>query len=207
MAEQEDIILEKPEDGLNQPRLDESLEGFKGQEGQAPEDEEFASLPEELPQENSDSGFKFTRESAPEDVSTFEEVESQEPTPWYKDRKFMSLVGLSLGIICILVFTLFYLTFSEGKIKPDIIASKPLEQPVVMPDESYKYNDMQRIDGMIQKANALYLKGEVEQALKVYEQVAVYNESLSNYNLGVSQMNENKFQEAFESFKKAIANG
>ncbi|HHP0330768.1 TPA: hypothetical protein ACRZSA_001874, partial [Campylobacter jejuni] len=24
MAEQEDIILEKPEDGLNQPRLDES---------------------------------------------------------------------------------------------------------------------------------------------------------------------------------------
>lgn len=63
----------------------------------------------------------------------------------------MSLVGLSLGIICILVFTLFYLTFSEGKIKPDIIASKPLEQPVVMPDESYKYNDMQRIDGMIQK--------------------------------------------------------
>ncbi|EHL1421079.1 motility protein PflB [Campylobacter jejuni] len=207
MAEQEDIILEKPEDGLNQPRLDESLEGFKGQEGQAPEDEEFASLPEELPQENSESGFKFTRESAPEDVSTFEEVESQEPTPWYKDRKFMSLVGLSLGIICILVFTLFYLTFSEGKIKPDIIASKPLEQPVIMPDESYKYNDMQRIDGMIQKANALYLKGEVEQALKVYEQVAVYNESLSNYNLGVSQMNENNFQEAFESFKKAIANG
>lgn len=59
MAEQEDIILEKPEDGLNQPRLDESLEGFKGQEGQAPEDEEFASLPEELPQENSDSGFKL----------------------------------------------------------------------------------------------------------------------------------------------------
>ncbi|EBI2415305.1 tetratricopeptide repeat protein [Campylobacter coli] len=207
MAEQEDIILEKPEDGLNQPRLDESLGEFKGQEGQAPEDEEFASLPEELPRENSDSGFKFTRESAPEEVSTFEEVKEDESTPWYKDRKFMSLVGLSLGIICILVFTLFYLTFNEGKVKPDIIASKPIEQPVVMPDESYNYNDMTRVDGMIQKANALYLKGEVEQALKVYEQIAVYNESLSNYNLGVSQMNEGKFDEAFDSFKKAIANG
>ncbi|HHW4604864.1 tetratricopeptide repeat protein [Campylobacter coli] len=207
MAEQEDIILEKPEDGLNQPRLDESLGEFKGQEGQAPEDEEFASLPEELPRENSDSGFKFTRESAPEEVSTFEEVKEDESTPWYKDRKFMSLVGLSLGIICILVFTLFYLTFNEGKVKPDIIASKPIEQPVVMPDESYNYNDMTRVDGMIQKANALYLKGEMEQALKVYEQIAVYNESLSNYNLGVSQMNEGKFDEAFDSFKKAIANG
>ncbi|EAK1996126.1 tetratricopeptide repeat protein [Campylobacter coli] len=207
MADKEDIVLEKPEDTLNEPRLDESLGEFKGQEGQAPEDEEFASLPEELPRENSDGGFKFTRESAPEESSTFEEVKEDEPTPWYKDRKFMSLVGLSLGIICILVFTLFYLTFSEGKIKPDIIASKPLEQPVVMPDESYNYNDMTRVDGMIQKANALYLKGEVEQALKVYEQIAVYNESLSNYNLGVSQMNEGKFDEAFDSFKKAIANG
>ncbi|EBD1813676.1 tetratricopeptide repeat protein [Campylobacter coli] len=207
MADKEDIVLEKPEDTLNEPRLDESLSEFKGQEGQAPEDEEFASLPEELPRENSDGGFKFTRESAPEESSTFEEVKEDEPTPWYKDRKFMSLVGLSLGIICILVFTLFYLTFNEGKVKPDIIASKPIEQPVVMPDESYNYNDMTRVDGMIQKANALYLKGEVEQALKVYEQIAVYNESLSNYNLGVSQMNEGKFDEAFDSFKKAIANG
>ncbi|EAH5753705.1 tetratricopeptide repeat protein [Campylobacter coli] len=207
MADKEDIVLEKPEDTLNEPRLDESLGEFKGQEGQAPEDEEFASLPEELPRENSDGGFKFTRESAPEESSTFEEVKEDEPTPWYKDRKFMSLVGLSLGIVCILVFTLFYLTFNEGKVKPDIIASKPIEQPVVMPDESYNYNDMTRVDGMIQKANALYLKGEVEQALKVYEQIAVYNESLSNYNLGVSQMNEGKFDEAFDSFKKAIANG
>ncbi|HBK1651577.1 TPA: tetratricopeptide repeat protein [Campylobacter coli] len=207
MADKEDIVLEKPEDTLNEPRLDESLGEFKGQEGQAPEDEEFASLPEELPRENSDGGFKFTRESAPEESSTFEEVKEDEPTPWYKDRKFMSLVGLSLGIICILVFTLFYLTFNEGKVKPDIIASKPIEQPVVMPDESYNYNDMTRVDGMIQKANALYLKGEVEQALKVYEQIAVYNESLSNYNLGVSQMNEGKFDEAFDSFKKAIVNG
>ncbi|EAH4591988.1 tetratricopeptide repeat protein [Campylobacter coli] len=207
MADKEDIVLEKPEDTLNEPRLDESLGEFKGQEGQAPEDEEFASLPEELPRENSDGGFKFARESAPEESSTFEEVKEDEPTPWYKDRKFMSLVGLSLGIICILVFTLFYLTFNEGKVKPDIIASKPIEQPVVMPDESYNYNDMTRVDGMIQKANALYLKGEVEQALKVYEQIAVYNESLSNYNLGVSQMNEGKFDEAFDSFKKAIANG
>ncbi|ECH5014329.1 tetratricopeptide repeat protein [Campylobacter coli] len=207
MADKEDIVLEKPEDTLNEPRLDESLGEFKGQEGQAPEDEEFASLPEELPRENSDGSFKFTRESAPEESSTFEEVKEDEPTPWYKDRKFMSLVGLSLGIICILVFTLFYLTFNEGKVKPDIIASKPIEQPVVKPDESYNYNDMARVDGMIQKANALYLKGEVEQALKVYEQIAVYNESLSNYNLGVSQMNEGKFDEAFDSFKKAIANG
>ncbi|XGQ69512.1 tetratricopeptide repeat protein [Campylobacter hepaticus] len=207
MAEQEDIILKESEDSLNKERFDESLEEFQGQEGQAPQDEEFKSLPEELSQENSDSGFNFTRESAPEDNLSVEKAQENIPIMWYKDRKFISLVALSLGIICVLVFTLFYLTFNEGKIKPDIIASKLIEQPVIVPDESYKYNDMQKIDSMIQKANTLYLKGEIEQALKVYEQVAAYNESLSNYNLGVSQMNENKFKEAFESFKKAIANG
>lgn len=207
MAKQEDVILEESENDSNQQRLDESLGEFKGQEGQAPEDEGMANLPEELPEENSDSGFQFTRESTPKEAPVSNEVKSQEPTPWYKDRKFMSLVGLSLGIICILVFTLSYLTFSEGDIKADIVATKPVEQAVIVPDESYKYNDMQRISSMIQKANALYLKGEVEQALKVYEQVAVYNESLSNYNLGVSRMSENRFQEALESFKKAIANG
>lgn len=207
MAKQEDVILEESENDSNQQRLDESLGEFKGQEGQAPEDEGMANLPEELPEENSDSGFQFTRESTPKEAPVSNEVKSQEPTPWYKDRKFMSLVGLSLGIICILVFTLSYLTFSEGDIKADIVATKPVEQAVIVPDESYKYNDMQRISSMIQKANALYLKGEVEQALKVYEQVAVYNESLSNYNLGVSRMSENRFQEALESFKKAIVNG
>ncbi|MEE6586260.1 hypothetical protein VWO06_10000, partial [Campylobacter coli] len=45
------------------------------------------------------------------------------------------------------IASLFYLTFNEGKVKPDIIASKPIEQPVVMPDESYNYNDMTRVDG------------------------------------------------------------
>ncbi|TKX31324.1 motility protein PflB [Campylobacter estrildidarum] len=211
MAEKEDIVLEESEDNLNKERLDESLGDFKGQEGQAPEDEEFLSLSEESSSENSDTGFNFTRESAPEDTPppTDEEVKDKEQfIPWYKDRKFISLVGASTFLICILVFTLFYLIFSEGNIKPDIIASKPVEQPDIVPDESYKYNhDMSKIDEMIQKANALYFRGEIDQALRIYKQVAIYNESLSNYNLGVSQMNEGKLNEAFESFKKAIASG
>ena len=201
---QEDVILEKPEDDSSEKRLDESLKDFKGQEGQAPS-EEFESLPDELPSDS--PAFSFTRESAPKEVLTFEEDETPEPTPWYKDKKFMSLVGASLGVICILVFTLFYLSFNDSKIKPDIIATKKDNQITEIPDESYKYDDMSKIDNMIQKANALYVKGEIEQALKVYEQISLFNESLSNYNLGVSRMNEGNFKEAFESFKLAISNG
>ncbi|HEC1580627.1 TPA: tetratricopeptide repeat protein [Campylobacter upsaliensis] len=199
----EEVILEKPEE----KRLDESLDGFRGEEGAAPEGEELAALPEELPSESS-TGFSFTREGAKEEESTFfEEVDEQKTQEWYKDKKFMSLVGLSLAIISVLIFTLFYLTFSEGNIKADFFADKEEAHSITPLDESYDYSDMAKIDGMIQKANALYLRGEVEQALDIYAQVAVYNEALSNYNLGVSQMNEGDFKTALESFKRAISNG
>lgn len=201
----EEVILEKPEN--TEKRLDESLDGFQGEEGSAPENEELEVLPDEFPNEDG-GGFNFSRESAPAEESTFEEVEKpEEEKPWYQDRKFMSLVGLSLLMILSLVFTLFYLTFSDGDIKADFFATKEESHPVVPIDESYDYKDMTKIDNMIQKANALYLKGEVERALEVYAQVALYNEALSNYNLGVSQMGEEKFSEALNSFKKAIENG
>lgn len=207
MPETQEVILEKPE---SDQTLDESLNDYRGEEGEAPQDEEFTALPDELP-DGVSGNFAFRREAAPMDEeSTFEKVEKEkggEPIPWYKDKKFLYLIGLSLSITSVLIFILMYLTFSEGNIKPDIVATKPLEQEAVA-DESYRYDeDMSRVDGMIQKANALYLKGEIEQALKVYEQVAVFNESLSNYNLGVLHMNEGNFTEALKSFQEAIKKG
>ena len=139
----EEVILEKPEE----KRLDESLDGFRGEEGAAPEGEELAALPEELPSESSTS-FSFTREGAKEEGSTFfEEVDEQKTQEWYKDKKFMSLVGLSLAIISVLIFTLFYLTFSEGNIKPDFFADKEDVRSITPLDESYDYSDMTRSMG------------------------------------------------------------
>ena len=124
MAETEEVILEKPED---EKKLDESLKDYKGQAGEAPQDEEFATLPDELP---SDGGevFSFTRESAPkESEATFEkkeEEDSNELIPWYKDRKFLYLVGASLFVTSALIFILMILTFKGDNVKPDIIATK-----------------------------------------------------------------------------------
>ncbi|MBK1992175.1 tetratricopeptide repeat protein [Campylobacter sp. 2018MI35] len=194
------------EDNLSKERLDESLEEFKGQEGEAPQDEELTTLPEEL--SNEEESFFFKRESAPkeEQEESLKQTESKE-LAWYKDKKFLSLIAGSALIICSLVFTLFYLSFSSNNIKADIIATTPKEVAKnENQDESYQY-DIAKIDTMIKKANALYLKGDIEQALKAYEQIAIYNESLSSYNLGVSQMNENQFEEALQNFKKAINNG
>ncbi|MBK2001387.1 hypothetical protein JG678_08110, partial [Campylobacter sp. 2018MI35] len=46
------------EDNLSKERLDESLEEFKGQEGEAPQDEELTTLPEELSNEEESFFFK-----------------------------------------------------------------------------------------------------------------------------------------------------
>jgi tetratricopeptide (TPR) repeat protein len=63
-----------------------------------------------------------------------------------------------------------------------------------------------RLDTMLQKANLLYEQGNKIEALKIYEDIAVFNEALSQYNIGVAQMKEKDFEAALDSFKSAIAN-
>ncbi len=202
-----EVILEKTEDSQS---FDESLSVYAGEEGQAPsKDEEFATLPNELPSEQS-TKFSFTRESAPKEVeSTFEKAEEKkEELPWYKDKKFLSLVALSSGVCLVLIFVLMYLSFRGDNIKPDIIATKSKKQSQDEIDNgAYKGDEAIVLDNIIQKANSLYSRGEIKEALKIYEKVAIYSEALSSYNLGVLKMSEEKFEEAIESFEEAIKKG
>ena len=64
-----------------------------------------------------------------------------------------------------------------------------------------------QIESMIKKANILYARGDKKEALGLFEQIATYSESISNYNLGVAQMRQGKYKDAIDSFKKAIKNG
>ena len=59
---------------------------------------------------------------------------------------------------------------------------------------------------LIKKANILYKSGKKEEALRLLEKIASYSESLSYYNLGVIKLQEKKYKEALEMFKKAIKN-
>jgi Flp pilus assembly protein TadD len=64
-----------------------------------------------------------------------------------------------------------------------------------------------RLEKMIAKANYLYSSGDKEEALKLFERIAIYSESISQYNLGVAQLKEHQYDTALETFKRAIANG
>jgi len=62
------------------------------------------------------------------------------------------------------------------------------------------------LERMIEKANFLYTNGNQNEALKLYEKIALYSEAISQYNLGVVQLKEGDYASALENFKRSIAN-
>lgn len=62
------------------------------------------------------------------------------------------------------------------------------------------------LEKMIEKANYLYTNGNQNEALKLYEKIALYSEAISQYNLGVVQLKEGDYASALENFKRSIAN-
>ena len=140
---------------------------------------------------------------------TSEQDSASETAPkkdWKKDGRLIFGAALLAGVVFLLITTLLFESLT-GVTPKNVIIPQAIQVAEAMRDEENFKFEMTKIDGMIQKANALYLRGEMEQALKIYEQIAVYSESLSNYNLGVAKMNQHDYKDALESFKKAIESG
>lgn len=140
---------------------------------------------------------------------TSEQDSASETAPkkdWKKDGRLIFGAALLVGVVFLLITTLLFESLTGITPKNVIIPTAIQAAEAMRDEENFKF-EMTKIDGMIQKANALYLRGEMEQALKIYEQIAVYSESLSNYNLGVAKMNQHNYKDALESFKKAIESG
>jgi Flp pilus assembly protein TadD len=117
-------------------------------------------------------------------------------------RLLVALIALFFAALLALIG---YALFSP-KEKPaetagfEAIETKLKEQPKEPIETS-------RLEKMIAKANYLYSSGAKEDALKLFERIAIYSESISQYNLGVAQLKERQYDTALETFKRAIANG
>ncbi|HEX5670289.1 MAG TPA: tetratricopeptide repeat protein, partial [Sulfuricurvum sp.] len=79
----------------------------------------------------------------------------------------------------------------------DLIHSSNPKDPKIEPSE---------LEHMIERANFMYSNGNQRDALKLYEKIALYSESISQYNLGVVQLKEKEYEGALENFKRSIAN-
>lgn len=124
--------------------------------------------------------------------------EEPQEGPKKSKKKLIIIIAATLLLIIIIAAVVIILLKKDDKNSGSNLAQQL--------EPTYKTQEFKagKIDDMIKKANELYERGNKFDALKIYENVATYNQSLSNYNLGVSQLKGERYAEALESFKKAI---
>lgn len=141
-----------------------------------------------------------------EEEKEIKEEEKEEVELEAKTKKTLIIVaGASLFIFLITLLLLFLPKEEESppmQIEPKAVdITKKLQQK----EAEHRFTPS-KLEKLIKKANILYEKGNKKDALKVYKQIASFNESISHYNIGVAQMKEQNFKEAIDSFQQAIQN-
>lgn len=119
------------------------------------------------------------------------------------DKKIIFYIMLSAIVAILVIVAIFVFFASKDETPPQNVAKKPQKAEIKTKITEFAPNT---IDDMIKKANSLYASGNRNEALKIYENISLYNEAISSYNLGVSQMQQNNYDAALNSFKKSISN-
>ncbi|MDA3908234.1 MAG: hypothetical protein PF437_04035, partial [Sulfurimonas sp.] len=118
-------------------------------------------------------------------------------------KKKILIFGLIAFLLVLIVIIVLFFIFRSSDIKQtnsmNFIETK-LEKDTTKPIAPSK------LENMIAKANYLYSTGSKDEALFLYEKIAVYSEAISVYNLGVAQLKDGTYDLALQTFKKAILN-
>ena len=119
-----------------------------------------------------------------------------------KKKKLIIFGAIAVALVLIIAIVTIVIVKSsddEKTISMDAIEDK-LDKKVV------KRIEPSKLENLIAKANYLYSTGSKPKALKLYEKIAMYSETISLYNLGVSQLKNKQYETALETFSKAIQN-
>jgi tetratricopeptide (TPR) repeat protein len=125
--------------------------------------------------------------------------EALNTTPSSK-KKLIIIAGVVISLLAGGGITFTLLSHSGDKkassSHESLMSSKNPNEPKIEPSE---------LENMIERANYMYANGNQEEALKLFEKIALYSESISQYNLGVVRLKENEYALALENFKRSIA--
>ncbi|MDF1874387.1 hypothetical protein JHD48_01410 [Sulfurimonas sp. SAG-AH-194-I05] len=119
-----------------------------------------------------------------------------------KKQKLILMGGAAVAFILIIIIILllvFKSSNEKSSLSMDTIEDK-LEENKQKPIEPSK------LENMIAKANYLYSHGSKDEALFLYEKIALFSEAISQYNLGVAQLKNKQYSLALETFQQAINN-
>ncbi|MCR6572544.1 tetratricopeptide repeat protein [Campylobacter insulaenigrae] len=142
-----------------------------------------------------------------EEENTFQKVEEQpqeaqkEEKVKFFDKKFLIIIS-ALGTLVLILLIVLILLMVFKKDKTEISMNETLQED----NSSMEITKIKQttLDAIIQKANVLYEKGDVKKALELYDNINIFNESLSSYNLGVVQMKQQDYAKAIMNFKQSL---
>ncbi len=138
------------------------------------------------------------------------EDEQKPPTspPPSKNKKNLLFITIAIVsfLLIILLTVIIYILYQKKEAKNLKNGDNQIKKIVKKIEKKEKPPSIasSRLEAMVKKANYLYTHGKKREALKIYETISLYNESISNYNIGVALMKEKKYKKAIEFFKKAI---
>ncbi len=152
-------------------------------------DEEFFTL--------DDDDFHEEQES-----QTSKDKNSKEDTKNSKTIYYLIIALLTLIIIFFALFLYLYIQKKDKKeLTPEVNASLIIE---TIQNKELSPRDESRAQKLLKKADHLYSIGKKDEALKIYEEISLYNKALSHYNIGVAKLKEKRYKEAIRSFDKAM---
>lgn len=152
-----------------------------------------------------DDGFDILqdilkKEEKPKQLSKFEKIQL-----FFKERKKLAIaLALLLGFLIILFIFLLGQFLSQEPTTNTQQESKILPPKFSIQRGGDIITNAENLEAWLKKANFLYSSGNKKEALDLYEKISSYSEGLSNYNLGVAQMEEKSYENALQSFQKAI---
>ncbi len=128
--------------------------------------------------------------------------DSQSKKEGLSQKKLIIIVAVLLVLlIVVVVVALFALKASK---KQEVISIDTIEEK--LDKNTTQVIEPSKLEKMIAKANYLYTNGSKEEALYLYEKIAIYSEAISQYNLGVAQLKGKQYDLALKTFQKAIQN-
>lgn len=116
-------------------------------------------------------------------------------------KKKLLLVGSALALVFVVLLLFLLVDTDDTPYYQEEIELSPKQT-----QEEIKKLSSSELEQMIKRANHLYEHGYKPDALKLYEKIATYSESISYYNLGVAQFKDKQYEKAIKSFELAIQN-
>ena len=141
-------------------------------------------------------------EDTPEEELADAPSEVEEKLDKEQNNKLLYIVIIILMIAVIIVSGIFFYLYTQKQQKqnPEVNATAIVKK-VIEKEAPKKANTQVQL--WLKEARNLFMSGEKEKALALYQKIARYNEALSYFNIGVAHLKDGNYTAAIKAFDKA----